>query len=165
MVAVESIRCPFNNFSKCNPHCPFSTTGLDACSIASRLIAIEGKVEGMLQHVCALSKSMEDGIKVSVEDAAADTQQLQEQPKLPLASYGSIEDYVDTKGVDHFKGIKTNDAYREFIKECKDMPIARDNNGSVVSQRTLTNAIMRRTGLMTGGRSHQWLIDPSEAVA
>lgn len=36
------LRCPFNNFSKCDGNCPFSTENFNACKLASALTIIEG---------------------------------------------------------------------------------------------------------------------------
>ena len=41
------IRCPFNNFSKCDGSCPFSMPDFTSCRLATALVAIEGSVKGI----------------------------------------------------------------------------------------------------------------------
>lgn len=41
------LRCPFNNFSKCDGSCPFSTPDFAACKLASGLVALEGIARGI----------------------------------------------------------------------------------------------------------------------
>ena len=45
------IRCPFNNFSKCDGSCPFSMPDFVSCRIATALIAIEGQTRGIHEQV------------------------------------------------------------------------------------------------------------------
>lgn len=45
------LRCPFNNFSKCDGSCPFSMPDFAGCKIATSLTAIEGIVRGIGERV------------------------------------------------------------------------------------------------------------------
>lgn len=42
------LRCPFNNFSKCDGSCPFSMQDFASCRLATALIAIEGIARGQV---------------------------------------------------------------------------------------------------------------------
>lgn len=42
------LRCPFNNFSKCDGSCPFSMQDFASCRLATALIAIEGICRGQV---------------------------------------------------------------------------------------------------------------------
>lgn len=42
------LRCPFNNFSKCDGSCPFSMQDFTSCRLATALIAIEGICRGQV---------------------------------------------------------------------------------------------------------------------
>lgn len=44
------IRCPFNNFSKCDGSCPFSMPDFSGCRLATSMTAIEGIVRGISER-------------------------------------------------------------------------------------------------------------------
>ena len=49
------LRCPFNNFSKCDGSCPFSTDNFNACKLASLLLTIEGLGRGTVSQLVTVN--------------------------------------------------------------------------------------------------------------
>ena len=45
------LRCPFNNFSKCDGSCPFSMPDFTSCRLATALVAIESICKGQAAQV------------------------------------------------------------------------------------------------------------------
>lgn len=45
------IRCPFNNFSKCDGSCPFSTANFTHCGLSALLTSLEGQSRGQLAQI------------------------------------------------------------------------------------------------------------------
>ena len=54
------IRCPFNNFSKCDGSCPFSMPDFTGCRLATALVAIEGAAKGMHAQVVTTNAHLTD---------------------------------------------------------------------------------------------------------
>lgn len=54
------IRCPFNNFSKCDGSCPFSMPDFTGCRLATALVAIEGASKGMHAQVVTTNAHLTD---------------------------------------------------------------------------------------------------------
>ena len=54
------IRCPFNNFSKCEGSCPFSMPDFTGCRLATALVAIEGATKGMHAQVVTTNAHLTD---------------------------------------------------------------------------------------------------------
>lgn len=54
------IRCPFNNFSKCDGSCPFSMPDFTGCRLATALVAIEGATKGTHAQVVTTNAHLTD---------------------------------------------------------------------------------------------------------
>lgn len=97
------IRCPFNNFSKCDGSCPFSTQDFAACKLASLLIAIEGQSRGQLAQIATANahlvevKDKLDALAASreTEEATEDTgtkrAKRASRPDLPRLRIGNVK--------------------------------------------------------------------------
>lgn len=70
------IRCPFNNFSKCDGSCPFSMPNFTACGLADDMGSLVGKAAGALAKLERANEDAERilsvlaGIREAVEDMA-----------------------------------------------------------------------------------------------
>lgn len=54
------IRCPFNNFSKCDGCCPFHTADFTTCRLATALVAIEGAAKGIHMQITTTNAHLTD---------------------------------------------------------------------------------------------------------
>lgn len=54
------LRCPFNNFSKCDGSCPFSMPDFASCRIATALAAIEGQTRGAHAQLVTVNAHLAD---------------------------------------------------------------------------------------------------------
>ena len=65
------IRCPFNNFSKCDGSCPFSTENFKACKLASLLVAIEGLGRGTVAQLATANAHLVEAKELMAKEPAA----------------------------------------------------------------------------------------------
>lgn len=63
------LRCPFNNFSKCDGSCPFSMPDFAGCRIATALAAIEGQTRGAHAQLVTVNAHLADMRTADVDDA------------------------------------------------------------------------------------------------
>ena len=77
------LRCPFNNFSKCDGSCPFSTENFTACKLASLLISIEGLCRGQLAQASTTNAHLVEA-KELLEEMATAPDALAPAPELPI---------------------------------------------------------------------------------
>lgn len=54
------LRCPFNNFSKCDGSCPFSMPDFTGCKLAVLLTQVEGQSRGQLAQLNNVNANLED---------------------------------------------------------------------------------------------------------
>lgn len=54
------LRCPFNNFSKCDGACPFSMPDFAGCRIATALAALEGQTRGIHAQLVTVNAHLAD---------------------------------------------------------------------------------------------------------
>ena len=54
------LRCPFNNFSKCDGSCPFSMPDFTSCRIATALAALEGQTRGIHAQLVTVNAHLAD---------------------------------------------------------------------------------------------------------
>lgn len=77
------LRCPFNNFSKCDGNCPFSTENFAACKLASLLISIEGLCRGQLAQASTTNAHLVEA-KELLEEMATAPDAPATAPELPV---------------------------------------------------------------------------------
>ena len=65
------IRCPFNNFSKCDGSCPFSMPDFASCRIATALATIEGQTRGAHAQLVTVNAHLADMRMVDGDEPAA----------------------------------------------------------------------------------------------
>lgn len=63
------LRCPFNNFSKCDGSCPFSMPDFASCRIATALAAIEGQTRGAHAQLVTVNAHLADMRMAAGDDA------------------------------------------------------------------------------------------------
>lgn len=63
------LRCPFNNFSKCDGSCPFSMPDFAGCRIATALAAIEGQTRGIHAQMVTVNAHLADMRMADGDDA------------------------------------------------------------------------------------------------
>ena len=132
------VRCPFNNFSKCNNECPFAEDDATRCGLQRGMAAIEGVVRGIhanasvtKNHAIMASQSAEAVAKsaaalvVSVGKMSQPAPAQPEQPRLQLEAEETpapmfAEDWVKAHGSDWFVGKLTNDVWTAFVIDCDD---------------------------------------------
>ena len=54
------IRCPFNNFSKCDGSCPFHTADFTTCKLDTNLTAIAGAAKGIHMQITTTNAHLTD---------------------------------------------------------------------------------------------------------
>ena len=52
------LRCPFNNFSKCDGSCPFSMPDFAGCKLATSLVAIGGQTQGIHARLTTINEQL-----------------------------------------------------------------------------------------------------------
>lgn len=132
------IRCPFNNFTKCNADCPFSTDDMTRCDLQRSLAAIEGVARGIHSNAQAASNTAKQTSSIvgsiaqsasamvvtvgklaqSAESHAVAQTQLpiiEDKPEPMLA-----EQWVRERGIDWFDGRSTSQVWDAFVKACTD---------------------------------------------
>lgn len=132
------IRCPFNNFGKCNNECPFAEDDATRCGLQRGLAVIEGVVRGI--HSCELASKNAttttnqlvgsiaqsvSALVVSVGKMSQPAPAQPEQPRLQLEDEETpapmfAEDWVKAHGADWFVGKLTNDVWTAFVIDCDD---------------------------------------------
>lgn len=65
------LRCPFNNFSKCEGACPFSMPDFASCRIATALAAIEGQTRGAHAQLVTVNAHLADMRMADGDEPAA----------------------------------------------------------------------------------------------
>ena len=159
------LRCPFNNFSKCDGSCPFSEDNFNSCLLATNGNMTAGRLMGTLNRLDDLKK---DVARVNAALTAIierlDGLELEEaqgpEPAPAPPRPQTLEEWLLERGAEHFKGMRTKAAYREYLA---DMRAGRVEtlNGVPCTQRVLTAAVMRVCGLYCeGGGAHNTFHDP-----
>lgn len=64
------LRCPFNNFSKCDGSCPFSMPDFAGCKLAVLLAQVEGQSRGHLAQLNNVNANLED-VRNKLEELGA----------------------------------------------------------------------------------------------
>lgn len=65
------LRCPFNNFSKCDGSCPFSMPDFASCRIATALVALEGQTRGAHAQLVTVNAHLADMRTAAGDDETA----------------------------------------------------------------------------------------------
>ena len=109
------LRCPFNNFSKCEGACPFSTENFNACKLASLGIAIEGLGRGTVAqlstvnaHLVEMKGQLEALKPMPTETKDADSGSHRVRPTRADMCYVAISDNI-TRGHGRNVRISLND--------------------------------------------------------
>ena len=79
------LRCPFNNFSKCDGSCPFSMPDFVSCRLSTALIAIEGVCRGQLAQAVTTNAHLTE-LRGMVEEMHAEPDAEKERKQLQRAS-------------------------------------------------------------------------------
>lgn len=147
------LRCPFNNFSKCDGSCPFSTDNFNECRIAGLLIALEGQSRGQLAQIATANahmvelKAMVEGLAERVDGIElADHDDLAPVPEVPRRPMGLIE-WIESRGKAVFVGMTTTDAYRTYLVEVSAGHVE-TAAGNPCTRRAFTNRVMSTLGLL-----------------
>lgn len=119
------LRCPFNNFSKCDGSCPFSMPDFSGCRLATSMTAIEGIVRGISErtqkmhveqvntnaHLAEVNRLLDDGVLVGGVRDESDGQSkkparirdprtyIRKESTQRFCLYLSVEDTEDVAGM------------------------------------------------------------------
>lgn len=76
---VVVLRCPFNNFSKCDGSCPFSMPDFTGCKLSVLLAQVEGQSRGQLAQLNNVNANLED-VRHKLDDLSAKLEEMSAQP-------------------------------------------------------------------------------------
>lgn len=175
------VRCPFNNFSKCNNECPFAEDDATRCGLQRGMAAIEGVARGIhanasvtKNHAIMASKSAEAVAKsaaalvASVGKMSQPAPEQPEQPRLALDDEEKpapmfAEEWIASRGAAWFVGKTTGAVWAMFNAACEDGKAVKRTRVKVswhvaddreITQRTLTSLVRHVYPFITAVRAN-----------
>lgn len=157
------VRCPFNNFSKCNGECPFAEDKATRCGLQRGLAAIEGVARGI--HSCELASKnattmtnqlvgsiaqSTSALVVSVGKMSQPAPAQPDQPRMALEDEEKLapmfaEEWVESRGASWFVGKTTGSVWAMFVAACEDGKAVKRTRVKVSSNSTECHEITQRT--------------------